>query len=268
MFAHSRWVWPFFFLFFLSFYPLRAQVTFCLPVLNNVTPGSVVNMPLQVAEFDSIVGVQFVLQWDPAVLNYLTVFNFNLPGLVIQHFGTNETGSGILRFAWNTPLVRTGVSLPDSTAIFWIKFSAKGQTGQGTAVTFTEIPPTQFEVLKADTSIPPLRIEDCVLKHGYVAIGFSVSAEETIRGVSPLSSRVYPNPFIDRTTLVLELSSADEVRVVLKDVVGRLVSEQQYFLPSGHHGIEIASSQLPRNGLYFLLIRTKTQASLLPLMKL
>ncbi len=266
MLTYPRWVWVAVFL--VAFPTLRAQVTFCLPIVNNVNPGQVVNMPVQVARFDSIVGVQFVIQWDPAVLNFLSVLNFNLPGLVIQNFGTNETQQGILRFAWNTPLVRTGVSLPDSSTIFLVKFSAKGQQGQGTPVIFTEIPPTQFEVIKADTLLPPLGIEDCVLKHGYVAIGFSVSTDEPETSFPDWPVHIQPNPSRGRVVVGFDIGSAEEVLFILMDAGGRVIGRQQHYLSAGRHGIEIADSFLPSRGYYFLLIRTRARKSLLPLVRL
>ncbi|MCS7037789.1 MAG: cohesin domain-containing protein [Saprospiraceae bacterium] len=270
MFLSSRWVWAFIFL--LGFPTLHAQkkVTFILPIVNNVNPGAVVNMPVKVVNFDSIAGVQFVLQWNPDVLNYLAVLNFNLPGLVSNNFNTNETSEGILRFSWSTANVRAGVSLPDSSAIFLIKFSAKGQNGQGTPVIFTEIPPTAFEVTKAGNPFtpPPLRMEDCVLHHGYVAIGFAVHTEELPEGSSSLLVQTSPNPFTDRTVVTFDLSSAEEVDMVLSDATGRIVKTQHYALPAGRHGIEIAASQLPQRGFYFLLLRTRSQSSIQPLVRL
>lgn len=266
MFLRSRWVWSA--IFFLGFPILRAQVTFSLPLVNNVTPGTVVTMPVRVAKFDSIVGVQFVIQWDPAVINYLSVLNFNLPGLTIDNFGRKDTAQGILRFAWNTPLVKAGVSLPDSTVIFLIKFGVKGANGQGTPVAFTEIPPTQFEVVLADTARAPLRMKDCVLKHGYVAIGFAVSTGESREDPSSLPVKIWPNPFAHRTLVSFALSSAEEVQLVLIEASGRIVEEQRYALPAGWHGIEIAAAQLPRHGVHFLLLRTRTQTSVQPLVRL
>lgn len=266
----SRWVWAV--VFVLGFPTLYAQkkVTFILPVVNNVNPGAVINMPVQVVNFDSIAGVQFVLQWDPEVINYLSVLNFNLPGLTSNNFNTQETNQGILRFSWSTSNVRAGVSLPDSSAIFLVKFSARGQSGQGTPVIFTEIPPTAFEVTKAGDPVtpPPLRMEDCVLHHGYIAIGFSVNTEDLPTGISEIPAQISPNPFAERAVVTFDLSSAEEVQMVLTDAAGRMVKTLHYTLPAGRHGIEIAASQLPQRGFYFLLLRTKTQVSIQPLVRL
>ncbi|MCS6929402.1 MAG: cohesin domain-containing protein [Saprospiraceae bacterium] len=267
----SRKIWSILFI-ALSLPTLYAEkkVTFCLPVVNNAKPGEVVNLPVRVANFDSIVGVQFVLQWDPNVINYLSVLNFNLPSLTINNFNTNETSQGILRFSWNTTNVKTGVSLPDSTSIFIVKFGVKGQNGQGTPVVFTEIPPTDFEVTKAGNPVtpPPLRMKDCFLKHGYVAVGFSVNTVARPNGAELLSLRVCPNPFLESTVVAFELSSVAEIYLLLIDAAGREVKSWHSVLPEGQHGIEIASSQLPRSGVYFLVLHTKTQVSIQPLVRL
>ena len=269
MFLSSRWVWPIVFAIGVPILHAQKKVTFILPIVNNVTPGSVVNMPLGVVNFDSIIGVQFVLQWDPEVIHYLSVLNFNLPGLTVDNLNTNEVDKGILRFSWNTANVKVGVSLPDSSFIFLVKFSAKGQNGQGTPVVFTEIPPTAFEVTKAGaTNASPLGIEDCVLYHGYVAIGFAVNTKEEPTSWGGISLFISPNPFSDGAIATFELSSAEEVQLVLTDAAGCPVRIWRYSLSAGRHGIEIAAAQLPQRGLYFLFLRTKTQASIQSLVRL
>lgn len=248
-----------------GFPTLSAQVGFSLPVVNEAVPGTVVNLPVTVSDFDSVIGVQFVLEWDPQVISFLAVLNFNLPLMKSEDFGLLEVSNGRLRFAWNTPNVNNGVTLADGSAIFLIKFSVVGQPDQGTAIVFTESPPTEFEVVQVGR--PPLGLNDCVLNNGYVAIGFTLSTD-WVEGHNSLPVSVYPNPFSSHTTAAFDLDTASDVYIVLTDASGHPVMDQKMSLPAGRHGMEIASLHLRESGVYYLILRTANRSGVRPLVKL
>ncbi|MBK9338224.1 MAG: hypothetical protein IPM98_17405 [Lewinellaceae bacterium] len=245
---------------------LSAQVGFALPVLNEVAPGTVVTLPVTVSNFDSIVGVQFVLEWDTAVLKFLTVLNYNLPGMDFESFGLLEASSGILRFAWEAQNVNNGNSVADGTAIFLIKFSVAGQINQGTSIVFTEVPPTAFEVVQVGR--PPFGLADCALDNGYVAVGFTLSTGWLYEQNNTLPVTLAPNPFSTYTTAAFDLDAASEIYMVLTDASGHPVLDKKMALSAGRHGIEIASDRLRENGIYYLILRTKTRSCVRPLVKL
>lgn len=53
--------------------------------------------------FDSLGSLQFSLGWDPAVLQYVPVNNFN-PALLLSasNFGIASVNTGFLAFSWTT----------------------------------------------------------------------------------------------------------------------------------------------------------------------
>lgn len=242
-----------------------AQVGFSLPVLNNVNTGTIVTLPVTVSNFDSIVGTQFVIQWDPAVLSFLSVLNYNLAGMTSDDFGLAETTSGILRFAWEAPALSTGVTVADGTAIFLVKFSVVGQTNQGSSLMFTEIPPTVFEVVQVGH--PPFGMPQCTVNNGYVAVGFALSTN-WIDDENTLPVSISPNPFAVTTKVVVDMDTGGALQMVLTDASGHPVYEKKMSLAAGQHGMEIASDQLQENGIYYLIIRTATRSCIRPLVKL
>jgi hypothetical protein len=242
-----------------------AQVGFSLPVVNDVDPGTNIILPLTVSNFDSIGGIQFVIQWDTQVLTLINVINYNLPGMSNEDFGLLDAPNGILRFAWESPFINSGVTVADSTAIFRLRFRAVGNNNQGSSIIFTEIPPTEFEVVKA--GYPPFGINDCTLENGYVAIGFSVSTN-WVQGRNTLPLTISPNPFSTMTTATFDLDTAADVYMVLTDASGHPVLDKKMSLPAGRHGTEIASDQLRENGIYYLILRTNTHLCIRPLVKL
>ncbi|TNE61585.1 MAG: T9SS type A sorting domain-containing protein [Bacteroidetes bacterium] len=250
-----------------AFSRLSAQVEFSLPVINNANNGDIVTVPVTVSNFDSIVAAQFVVQWDSTVLRFLTVLAYNLPNMTNEDFGLDETSGGILRFAWEAPSTVNGHSVNDGSLIFLIKYKVIGEINQGTALSFTELPPTDFEVVKA--GVPPLifDIDDCVLKNGYVAVGFVLSTD-WLESANSLPVSVSPNPFTTSTTAFIEMPVKSEVHVVLTDVAGHPVLERRTTLSQGQHGMEIASDRLEENGIYYLIIRTAERSCIRPLVKL
>lgn len=249
---------------------LSAQIGFSLPFVNNIAPQATVNYPVKVTGFDSIVGLQFVIRWDPAVFEYLTVDNFNLDDLSFGDFGTTQTlDSGILRMQWEAPLPLAGVSLPDQTTIFRLRLKAIGAVNSGSTVIFTEAFPTIFEVARvnSDSTITGFGINQVDLTQGFGAIGYTVAAKEPVsNGADNFSIRIFPNPFYEKTQVSFDLETASEVHLAVTDAAGRtLVEKALPQLPPGQHGIEIASPLLREKGAYFLIMRTETQSCARPL---
>jgi hypothetical protein len=249
---------------------ISAQVGFSLPFVNNITPLQTVNYPITVTGFDSIAGANFVIRWDPLVFQYETIDNFNLDALDPGDFGTTQVlDSGILRMQWEAPLPLAGVTLPDETAIFRLRLKAIGPVNSGSTVIFTEALPTPFEIVRvnSDSSLTAFNINEVDLTQGFGAIGYTVSAAEPIgRDAEDFSVQIFPNPFYEKTQVNFDLKNASDVHFAVTDAAGRtLVEKVLPQLPSGQHGIEIASPLLREKGAYFLILRTETQSCARPL---
>ncbi len=91
---------------------------------NNVTADAMVY------NFQDIVSMQFTITWDTTQLEFVSVGDFNLPGLTDINFGLPSVvlaGNGHLTFSWWDPVTQ-GVSVPDCSTMFRIKFiSLNGQ---------------------------------------------------------------------------------------------------------------------------------------------
>lgn len=242
-----------------------AQVGFSLPVLNNVAPGAVVTLPVKVSNFDSIVGAQFVIEWDTQVLSFLTVLAYNLPNMSNEDFGLGDTPNGVLRFAWEAPNVNTGHTVADGTSIFLIRFSVVGENNQGSSVIIRDDSTTIFEVVQVGK--PPLGIEDCTISNGYVAVGFTLSTD-WLEEKNTFPVTVSPNPFSGSTSINFELDDSAVLQMVLTDAAGHPVLEKKMSFSAGRHGMEIASDQITEKGIYYLILRTATRSCIRPLVKL
>ena len=119
----------------------------------NGTTGQQVCMDVTTQGFTNILGMQFSINYDPNVLQFAEVKNFNLAGLVAASFGNPAPGA--ITMTWNDPNV-VGLSVGDDTAIFTICFNVIGSAN--TTVTFTGSP-TPVEI--TDGNENPVTFNNC-----------------------------------------------------------------------------------------------------------
>jgi subtilisin-like proprotein convertase family protein len=124
-----------------------STVGFNLPSLT-AQPGDTVNVALGVSAFQAVTSVQFTLQWDPTVLEFLGVGDFGLPSLAADNFGTNHVDNGDLTFSWDDPQL-TGVALTDGTTIFTTSFRVLGNNGSSSTLSFVDSPTSREVTVSA-----------------------------------------------------------------------------------------------------------------------
>ncbi|HNM26154.1 MAG TPA: cohesin domain-containing protein, partial [Saprospiraceae bacterium] len=99
-------------------------------------------VPITTLNFDSLGSLQFSLGWNPQVLGYQSVGNFN-PSLMLapSNFGVAQVNSGFLSFNWTTGQPLTGgTSLPDGAVLFTIQFTVAGTAGTNSSIAFGDFP--------------------------------------------------------------------------------------------------------------------------------
>ena len=110
--------------------------------------GETVCLGVTTQNFDNILGMQFSMNYDPSLLEFQSVGNFNLNGLAAAQFGLPNDGGtpGNITLSWLDPDVE-GVTLPDDTEIFEICFEVIGD--EDATVTFSNSP-TSIEITDGD----------------------------------------------------------------------------------------------------------------------
>ncbi len=115
------------------------------------TPGENVCVNFTVQDFDDITGMQFSVTWEPSVLAFTGVSNFNLPGLDAGNFLTVQASSiGVVGVDWSSP---AGVSQPDGSTIFSMCFQLIGNPDQCTEVSIQDVPwPVNIETTTSNNT--------------------------------------------------------------------------------------------------------------------
>jgi PKD repeat protein len=108
--------------------------------------GSQVLVPMRVIGFTNILTFQYSVHWDPAIITFVGIEQFNLNGLGVGNFGTSQTNAGALTVSWDDPNV-AGANLANGSALFAIRFDIVGQGGQ-VSVIGIDGAPTPVEVVR------------------------------------------------------------------------------------------------------------------------
>lgn len=111
--------------------------------------GDLVCVDFKAVGFDKLTSMQFSIQWDPTILEFVNVQELeNLINLAPSSFGTPDmpsVGDGKLTVSWSyVDPADPGVNLPDSTTLFQACFRAIGACEKSTSITFVDSP-TPFE---------------------------------------------------------------------------------------------------------------------------
>jgi hypothetical protein len=119
--------------------PPALNTAFELPALNACNPGDTVVFDLKVKDFQNIRAFQFTVDWDPAVVQYVSAANFNLTNFNGNNIGAANAANGKLAFVWtnNQPAPSNTSTLANGAAICKLKFVATGNIGSSTPLSFT-----------------------------------------------------------------------------------------------------------------------------------
>lgn len=108
--------------------------------------NQVVDVPVKVTAFRNMLTMQGSVNWNPADLRFESIIGFGptAMGMNAGNFGTAQSANGRLSFSWNEP-GGSGLSLPDSTTVFTMRFTALGTTIRTIPISITGTPtPLEF----------------------------------------------------------------------------------------------------------------------------
>lgn len=124
-----------------------AQPTFYFsPDQVVATGGSQICKQIKLVDFTDILGVDFSVNWDPAVLEFASIqaLHPDITDLDLSDFDVSQAASGIITISWETGDCASspvGISLfPDDQVFFEICYNVIGGYGSHTDVEITDMP--------------------------------------------------------------------------------------------------------------------------------
>ncbi len=105
--------------------------------------GQIIDVDFHVDNFTDIISVQYSVNWDPAVLKYRSIKNFNagVPGLSPAVFGTPQAliDAGKFTLSWIESSI-TPITIPDGSLFFTVEFEVLGDPCDNSPVAITNTP--------------------------------------------------------------------------------------------------------------------------------
>lgn len=210
--------------------------------------GSQVIVPVRVRNFSDLIGMQGTVEWNTSIATYDTVFQYGLPSMNVSNFGTALTPSGRLTFSWDDPTLQ-GVSVPDSTIVFGIRFDVIGSAGTQTPIQFIDSPTfieftdnnlqtVPFDTIPGEIEVPLVGLITGTLPSTVFCVGDSVQVPFSFTGFFNLG-----NVFTAELSDASGSFAAPTVIGTLNDTIGIAVPSVIPAVPSGTgYRIRVTSS--------------------------
>ncbi len=232
-----------------SLAPISGQVSIYLDDIT-VQPGETFTVPVKVADYNNIIGTQFFLRWDPAVLTFKSVNNIHNPFDLDDHFGTPESSTdGQVSFVWYETGSLSGISIENDSIMFSLEFDAIGAFGEFSKLEFYEDTTDVSTITEiVDTSFTAIPVD---LTNATISIGETVDVNYNSAPEKIAVQACYPNPFAHHTTLKFSLTQSTTIRLSILDLQGKTVFEEQRYFGSGQHDLIIKKDILDQPGTYF-----------------
>jgi hypothetical protein len=220
----------------------------------KVQSGSNVCIPVRAKGFVDIVSFQYALEWEGSILTFSGVQNIQVPGMSGNVF-LLQTSQNTLYVAWASP---TGscVTVADDVIMYEICFQAIGAEGSFSIITSgSNGIPASGGVAEAYTcsNMDVWSLAGCV--PGHIEILPKSSHSITPKN-SPQSFLLSPNPTLSESTLILESLESGTQHLVVTNVLGQIVLEQNLRVTVGENRFEIPSSALNAQGIYQVILQT------------
>jgi len=220
----------------------QPSIHFVAPTLS-IEPGSYFPAYIRVAGFRKIVGAQYSMNWNPAVLRFAGIENPALNMSATENFGLSGTESGVLSFSWFDPTL-SGMTLSDSTILYAIRFQAIGAANTSSTLTFGNAP-TVKEVV--DTSF--LAIE-AGFRNGIISV-LSPNALNEVSQAPVQISECTPNPFRESTNFSIDLKESAHIAWTVFDSKGRAVFSSEGRFGRGENILNIKTDSFSEPGTYY-----------------
>jgi hypothetical protein len=150
---------------------------------HEAANGTQVTVPVRVKDFTDIISSQGTIQFAPAIVSFVSVQDFGLPGMNASNFGTTLTSSGKLTFSWSDNGL-IGRNMADSAVLFSIRFNVNGSAGQQTTLALINSP-TAIEVVNSSfQTVATTLVNGAILVNNTPSVGAITLYADTISGAT------------------------------------------------------------------------------------
>lgn len=196
-----------------------------------ITKGEEVAIILSSEDFKDIYGMQMSISLDG--LDYQSI---QAKALDINSSNIALTHNGDLNISWHQT---QGTTVLGDLMVIHCRARENGMLSQMVSINNEAL---RAEAYQGDR----LEIENVMLRFNKSEVDNTISMSN------------YPNPFSDRTTISFTLDQPDSVKILLRDVTGRLLYHYQADHEAGTHYIECLAEDLSVTGVIYYTLETTT----------
>lgn len=210
----------------------RSNETITLKANNKAfNSDEIVNIAFEIDQIKNIAGMQFTLNFDQSVLEFVGIKQNSNQLASDDNFGLALLDKGVITFSWNTNVEAT------NTTLFELVFKSKVRGQLSNAINIS----SRYTTSEAYT-----------IDKETVGLNLKFSGKED----SFTLFQNQPNPFDNQTVIGFNLPEASKATLSIIDLSGKVVKEVggNYF--KGYNEIIIRNSDLPSVGVYHYQLRT------------
>jgi len=203
--------------------------------------GNTVEIPINAANFDQLLGFQFALNFDPSKLEFLELIPNKSTTLTTSNFGLNFIERGIITTSWEQPAKRD--RQVNDTRLFSLKFKVKETTD------LTEAIGLDYEFMKAEAYAS--KTEESLELLG---VDWFIEDNSGVAAFKLYQNK--PNPFNATALIGFDLAEAAQVQLNILDITGRIVRQISYDGIKGYNELIINRKDLDGKGVYYYQLAT------------
>jgi Cohesin domain/Secretion system C-terminal sorting domain len=235
------------FLFFVSSVSLNGQITLIAPT-QKANKDDLISAEIKIKSRDTISLISFNLEWDPSVLTFQKVDNFNLSPSAYDIFGLTNVSAGALKFNW---LGTDAYHVKDSVVIFKVNFKVDGSKGSNSNLRF--IKPKAYD---NSATVDSIRM---TIQNGVIMVNSGTSAVGNVSDTEGYAQLLQsqPNPAYNKVLFPFTIKESDVVTLTIYDMVGRQVFSEKKKVDAGNQNFELNTEGVLVQGMYVYGIQTK-----------
>ncbi|MBK8055375.1 MAG: T9SS type A sorting domain-containing protein [Saprospiraceae bacterium] len=208
----------------------RSAQNFALNTVNaSFNAGQIVEVPVIVAEANSVTGFQFTVGFDAEKLS-LEGIDGDIVGMTDNNFGFTNLADGLLSVSYNK---EKAMDMQEGDRIIKLTFKAKANG------TLSEVMNINSDITKAEAYTG---------SHDVMNVNFKV-VNRVADGV--VLHQNTPNPFKANTVIGFELPKAMSATITIYDVTGKMLREYKDEFSKGYNNLEINKNELGSVGVMY-----------------